>query len=113
MARFSIHGANELVAALNKRADLTLVKETVTMNGAEMQEKAQRNAPVDTGHLKRSIGLASDISDGGLSARVKANAHYAGYVEWGTRYMYAQPYMRPAFKVQSAQFKKDMQRIMK
>lgn len=113
MSEFEFNGVNELVAALKERADMSLVKETIKMNGAEMQEKAQRNAPVDTGHLKRSIGLASDIASGGLSVRVKANANYAPYVEFGTRYMYAQPYMRPAFSKQSTQFKKDMKRIMK
>lgn len=101
------------MTALYDRADLNLVRKTLVLNGSELQKKAQRKAPVDTGHLRRSIGLSSDLSDKGLTVRVKAQADYAGYVEWGTRYMYAQPYMRPAYKEQKRQFKKDMKRIMK
>ena len=47
-----------------------------------MQEKAQRNAPVDTGHLKRSIGL--ETTDAGMAAEVEPTADYAPYVELGT-----------------------------
>lgn len=104
-------GVNELRAALKKNMDLEAVKRVVKQNGAELQTRAQRNAPVDTGTLKRSIGL--EISDGGLTAKSEATAEYAPYQEWGTRYMDAQPYMRPAFNVQKEQFKKDMDRLVK
>lgn len=110
---FHFKGTNELVAALNERADLDLVRQALTLNGAELQKKAQRKAPVKTGYLRRSIGLSSDLADRGLTVRVRAQADYAGYVEWGTRYMYAQPFMRPAYKEQKRQFKKDMKRLMK
>lgn len=113
MTQLSIKGVDELVVALKKRTDLNLVRETVRLNTSELQKKAQRNAPVDTGYLRRSIGVGSGIADKGLSGRVFANADYAGYVEWGTRYMYAQPYMRPAFNLQKGKFLSDMKRIMR
>ena len=87
------------------------VKRVVRHNGAEMQEKAQRNAPVDTGTLKRSIGL--EITDSGMAAEVETTAEYAPYVELGTRFMEAQPYLKPAFDDQKEKFKKDMKKLVK
>ena len=87
-------GVNELKTALKEKADLKVVKRVVKQNGAELQAKAQRNSPVDTGTLKRSIQLT--ITDGGLTAEVEATVEYAPYVEWGTRYMDARPYVKPA-----------------
>lgn len=106
-----LKGVNELRLALSKKTDMDAVKRVVKQNGAELQARAQRNAPVDTGNLKRSIRL--DVSDGGLTAESEATAEYAPYVEWGTRYMEAQPYMRPAFNKQKEQFKRDMDRLTK
>lgn len=106
-----LKGVKELRLALNKKADMSAVKRVVKQNGAELQVRAQRNAPVDTGNLKRSVRL--DISDRGLTAESEATAEYAPYVEWGTRYMEAQPYMRPAFIEQKEQFRRDMDRLTK
>ncbi len=80
-------------------------------NGTELQAKAQRNAPIDTGNLKRSIGL--EINDSGLTAESEATAAYAGYVEYGTRFMNAQPYMKPAFEEQKIKFRNDMKKLMR
>lgn len=104
-------GVNELKRALTKNMDLDAAKRVVKQNGAELQVKAQRSAPVDTGTLKRSIGL--EIMDGGLTAKSAAEAEYAQYVELGTRYMEAQPYMKPAFNAQKEQFKRDMDKLVR
>lgn len=48
--------------------------------------------PVDTGYLQSSI-KAVHLSK---YSQVVANAKYAGYVEFGTWKMAAQPYLRPA-----------------
>lgn len=106
-----LKGIKELKAALKKNTDMKAVKRVVKQNGAGLQAKAQRNAPFDTGTLKRSIQL--EITDGGLTAEAEAKAEYAPYVEWGTRYMDARPYMKPAFHVQKEQFKRDMERLVK
>lgn len=106
-----LKGVNELKLALKKKTDMESVKRVVKQNGAELQARAQRNAPVDTGNLKRSILL--DISEGGLRAKSEATAEYAPYVEWGTRYMDARPYMKPAFNEQKERFKRDMDRLTK
>lgn len=57
---------------------------------------AKRFCPVDTGRLRASIAweMASDAS--GPVAIVGTNVEYAPFVELGTRYMAAQPFLRPA-----------------
>ncbi len=48
-----------------------------------------------------------------MTAEVAPGMNYAAYVEYGTRYMAAQPYMRPAFMQQSERFKADLAKLMK
>ncbi len=122
MAEIKFEGIAKLNKGLKKRMDMSAVKTTVKKNGADMQKKAQRKAPVGTpestgipgyigGTLKRSIGI--DISDGGMTATVEPTAEYAPYVELGTRFMEAQPYLKPAFEEQKKQFEKDLQKLVR
>ena len=67
MGEIKIIGMEKLQKKLKKNVSMDDVKRVVRHNGAEMEEKAQRNAPVDTGTLKRSIGL--EITNGGMNAR--------------------------------------------
>ncbi len=111
MGGIKVVGIEKLQKKLKKNVQMEDVKRVVRHNGAEMQEKAQRNAPVDTGTLKRSIGL--EITDSGMAAEVEPTAEYAPYVELGTRFMEAQPYLKPAFDDQKEKFKKDMKKLVK
>lgn len=111
MAGIKFKGIAKLDKGLKKRMDLNAVKTVVRKNGADMQAKSQRNAPVDTGTLKRSIGL--DLSDNGMTATVEPTAEYAPYVELGTRFMEAQPYLKPALEEQKKQFEKDLQKLVR
>lgn len=55
-------------------------------------QTARRLAPVRTGRLRASIiGRRQSI----LGYTLEASAPYAGYVEFGTRYTRARPFMRP------------------
>lgn len=102
-------GFNELHAKVAANTSLKAVKEVIKLNGAGLQQTAMNLSPVDTGQLKRSITL--DIKDAGLTAVVAPHVHYAAYVEYGTRYMSAKPYIRPAFNRQIVQFKKDLRSL--
>ena len=123
MSEIIFNGLEELQAALRERVNLDAVKKVVKLNGAEMQAQAQRNAQFrghyegrrfvpPTGTLKRSI-KGPNMKNGGLTAQVETGVDYAAYVEYGTRYMSAQPYMKPAFNKQKAQFKSDLERLTK
>jgi HK97 gp10 family phage protein len=57
---------------------------------------AIRRCPVDTGRLRSSITHGLFVDERGLVARIGSDVVYAPYVELGTRYMRAQPYLRPA-----------------
>lgn len=120
MSSIKITGIDKLQMKLKKNVQMSDVKKAVRKNGSELQKKAQKNAPVGTpqstgipgyvgGTLKRSIGL--DITDGSMTAEVEPLAEYAAYVEYGTRYMNAQPYLKPAFNEQKKKFKQDMRKL--
>lgn len=111
MPKVKIVGIEKLQKKLIRNMDTSAVKTVVQKNGSKMQTKAQQKAPVDTGNLKRSIGLA--MRDGGLTAEVEPTAEYAPYVEFGTRFMNAQPYLKPAFEEQKEKFKKDMDKLVR
>lgn len=106
-----IIGADVLGKELKKRANLDDIKEAIKLNASELQREAQRQAPVDTGFLKRSISL--EIRDNGRTAIVGATAEYAPYVNYGTRFMAAQPFLTSAFNRQEPLFIRDLQRLMK
>ena len=120
MPKIKLEGMEKLQVKLKKNVQMSKVKQIVKDNGAALQEAAQRKAPVGTpqstgipgyvgGTLKRSIGL--EIRDGGLTAEVEPTAEYAAYVEYGTRYMNAQPYMRPSYTAQKEKFKSDLKNL--
>lgn len=106
----SLKGVSELTMKLKSNANMKDVKQIVKQNTAELTQGAQRKAPVDTGNLRRSITM--DLSDGGLTGKVKPTADYAPYLEYGTRFQSGQPFMRPAFNKQKAQFKSDMDKLV-
>lgn len=76
---------------INTRQDLERI-------GLTIQNVARRHCPVDTGRLRSSIkstGVKEDRK--GLLVDVGTNVTYAPFVEFGTRFMRAQPFLRPAF----------------
>lgn len=106
----TISGLEELQKKLKKNVRMDDVKRVVRQNGAEMHAMSIAKAPADTGNLRRSIEL--DIKDGGMTAEVEPTAEYAPYVEYGTRFMSAQPYIRPAYIKHRKKFKKDIKKLM-
>ena len=87
------------------------IGKVVKANTSELQQKEMRTVPVDTGFLKRSITLT--MKDNGLTGVVEPTADYASYIEYGTRFMAAQPYVRPSYDEQLTQFIKDMEKFVK
>ena len=68
MPKIKLEGMEKLQVKLKKNVQMSDIKRVVKENGKALQEASQRKAPVDTGTLKRSIGL--EIRDGGLTAEV-------------------------------------------
>lgn len=111
MAGIKVVGMDKLEKQLKKNVALNDVKKVVRKNGVGLQKAAQKKAPIDTGTLKRSVGI--DITDSGMTATVEPTAEYSAYVEYGTRFMKAQPYMKPTLEEQEKLFKADMQKLVK
>lgn len=117
-----INGMEPLIAKLEKGMDIGPVKEVVKMNGAELDKEMKRNAKFKghykgnkfikpTGETKRSIRLT--MSEGGLKAEVKPTTEYAPYLEYGTRFMAAQPFVKISYQKQREQFLADLKRLVK
>lgn len=111
MATVKIVGLDKLQAKLKKNCSLNDVKTVVLKHGSQMQSKMVSQVPVDTSALKLSI--QGSTQDGGLAYVAGAGMHYGPYVEFGTRKMDAQPYIRPAYNEQKGQFKSDLNKLMK
>ncbi|MBO5789540.1 MAG: HK97 gp10 family phage protein [Clostridia bacterium] len=115
MAKIKIDGLDELEKKLKANVTLNDVKRVVKQNGAELQKKMQNKADFkmgyQTGTTKRSIGL--EIKDSGMTAESGPETEYAPYLEYGTRFMEAQPFVRPALEEQAGQFKSDMQKLVR
>lgn len=115
MGKIKIEGLDELLDALKENVTLDDVKRVVSHNGQQLHAQTQRNADFkkgyQTGTTKRSIGL--EIVDDGLTAEVEPKTEYSPYLEYGTRFMEAQPFVRPAWENQKAKFKRDMQKLVR
>lgn len=109
-AKFTISGLDDLQKELSKRTDLTPFKTALKTNTALLQRDTQRTVPIDTGTLMRSIMMR--ISADGMTGTVVPEAEYAGYVEYGTRFMDAQPYLRPTFDKYAQKFISDLNRLL-
>lgn len=112
MAVIQVMGKEELAEFLGKHKKVVIEgsKKAVRQYGSMMETYSVYAAPVDTGTLRRSIRM--DIADKGLTAVVYPTAHYAEYVEYGTRYMNAQPFMRPTLQKIEPQFIRAMDKVM-
>jgi HK97 gp10 family phage protein len=128
MAKINIEikGLKELQKQLKKNADPADIKFIVRQNGSELQRRMQRKADFrghwgykdgkrtflpPTGALKDSIGL--EIKDGGMTAEVGPEKEYGEYLEFGTRFMDAQPFVQPALDEQKDIFISDLKKIMR
>ena len=115
MAKIEVKGLDKLQKKLKDDVSLDDVKTVVQRNGSQlhrnMNRKADFNKGYQTGTTKRSIGL--EIQDGGFTAEVGPETEYSPYLEYGTRFMEAQPFIKPAHEEQKQKFKQDMQRLVK
>ena len=114
MPSIKITGIEKLQGQLKKNVTMDDVKKVVRHHGSElqslMQDNAEFNKGYQTGATKGSIGLK--ITKGGMTATVEPTTEYSPYLEYGTRFMEAQPFVKPSFNVQKEKFKSDLQKLM-
>lgn len=78
------------------------VDERMMLAGHAIVDEARRLVPVRGGQLRDSIGFTYRQSDRVL--QVHADAPYAVFIEFGTRFMRAQPFLRPAINAADRAF---------
>lgn len=115
MASIKVTGLYDLEKALKENVTMDDVKRVVRTNGSQLQRKMQRAADFSqgyqTGTTKRSIGL--ELENGGYTASVEPTTDYSPYLEYGTRFMEAQPFVKPAYDEQKQKFLSDMQKLVR
>ena len=115
MSGITVKGLDKLQKKLKANCTMNDVRRVVKQNGGELQTKMQDKAEFvkgyQTGTTKRSIELS--LENGGMTAKVEPTTEYAPYLEYGTRFMEAQPFVKPALEEQKVIFKQDMKKLMK
>ena len=79
--------------------------------GLLAENYAAKKCPVDTGNLRGSI--THEVDTAGNAVYIGTNVEYAPYVEFGTRRMHAQPYLRPAATDHGEQYRAIIEKHMK
>jgi HK97 gp10 family phage protein len=78
-------------------------------------DEARKRCPVDTGQLRRGIESGIDTGEGSSDCVgvLYDNVQYAPYVEFGTRHMRAQPFLRPGMAMAQARYTREMTQGLK
>lgn len=115
-----IEGLHALISDLDARKYTgKSIRNVVMKNGADLQEDAQKRMTKTVAYVKgyskgttrRSTTLT--ISADGMTATVAPHTEYFAYIEYGTRYMEAEPTLNPAFQKIKQQFYKDVMNLVK
>lgn len=114
--KVTLKGNKALTRDLTKYANPAVIKTIVQKNGDELNARMKKQTEVafvkgySTGQTARSINTI--IRDGGYTADVGPTTEYSPYVEYGTRFMQAEPFVAPAFEAQAEKFIRDIERIV-
>lgn len=107
---------NEVAVQLRTAGGRVGARGAVVLRASTLRVEAVAKlfCPVDTGHLKGSIGPPEFVGDG-RSGRaegvVTAHASYSSYVNDGTRNMAPQPFMGPALDRVGPEFAAAVEKI--
>lgn len=117
MADIKIVGMQKLQKKLKDNVSMTKVRTTVQKNGDQLNDRMKEKTKTaftkgySQGDTAGSINTV--ITDGGMTAEVQPTTEYAPYPEFGTRFMEAEPFVKPAFDEQKEIFEKDMKKLAK
>lgn len=91
-----IEGVEEAIRQLDGLVNEAALRQGLAAAAFYVEGQAKLKAPVgETGFLRNSIGVLSATS---REAVIGVGAEYGVYQEMGTRFMRAQPFMRPALE---------------
>lgn len=119
MAKLVMHidGLDGLLTKLIKNQALTPAKEIVKKNTIEMHDLTISNmqSAYTKGYRTNNTenNTTFEIENAGLSGVQTTQTPYIEYLEKGTRYMEAEPAIKPAFDTQKEKFRKEMEGLVK
>lgn len=101
---------SRLQSAIDQR--YAALEKIVQQAGLEMQAEAKKRVRVDTGRLRSSIMQRLERQGKyKITAIVDTNVKYAKFIEYGTKYMKAYPFLRPAHKIALANYRKRVKNL--
>ena len=89
------------------------IKDAVQQSALGTQREAKIASPVDTGRLRASIHAEIVTRDTVIQGAVGSNVQYAGFQEFGTRYIKPRRYLGGAFDRYKDVFARAIDQIMK
>lgn len=104
MVKVQWKGMAEAIGKLSGKGVEEAISAALKNNAEEIKRNAISKAPKDTGFMKSNINTSYPAN---TKAEIKSAATYSGYVEYGTRKMAAQPFMRPSLEQQQDKMQKD------
>ena len=110
-------GTDKLSKALQRKIGMPAVKDIISKNTARLQGQTVQNTATaytkgyTTGATRRSVKM--ELQHGGLTGVVGMGKDYDPYLEVGTRFMEAEPALKPAFNQVKTQMHNDINRLMK
>lgn len=123
--KMEIQGLEELQRDIEKLLKTkNEMKKVVKKNGAELQKTAMSYARhsasggvfakgYTTGHTRKNLQQNGvRLTDDGLTATISSTTDYAAYLEYGTRHMEAEPYVKPAYEKQKKLFEEDIEKVV-
>lgn len=114
---YKLNGMGKLQKGLLERVSKDKVVSVVKKNTTQMQQTAMSKASsvytkgYSTGDTKKSIGVLFENS--GMSGTTGMGMEYNPYTEKGTRFMAAEPLLKPTFNSQKTKFKSDLEKLLK
>lgn len=92
-----IKGMRQFIRNVQRKAPQLekAIDQEIKLSGLRVERTSKKMAPWDTGWMSNNI-YASVV--GLMQAEVVSPAEYSIFVEMGTRFMFAQPFLFPALK---------------
>ena len=113
--KVKLNGLEDFERVLKKNVTMDDVKRIVKVNGDRLNRYMKEQTThayvkgYSTGDTAGSIN--TEVRDGGLTVAVGATMNYDPYVEYGTRYMSAEPILDPSLERVRPQFLGDLEKI--
>lgn len=117
MSDIKIKGLDKLQKELKDNVTMDDVKMVVKMNGTRLTQtmKAMTTTAYTKGYTigDTAGSINMELRDDGFTVAVGASMDYDLYVEYGTRFMQAEPIIEPTMARVEPKFRRDMERLKK